>query len=163
MNRRQFLAGSSFQLLNWKFAGLARAALLLGATAPHEWQLRVPLADGTYAWPRSPLTFPLPSTDLINRQTHTLLCAETGAALSFQRTNASFDHSQPDSILLFSDLPAHTTRTFRLVPRTRRPLPRPANDLVRIYNEPGSVVIDCTLCMCAFPPHKRSTALSPVP
>ncbi len=53
-------------------------------------------------------------------------------------------------------------RTFRLVPRTPALSAQPANNLVRIHDESGSIVIDRALYVCTFPPNNRSTALSPV-
>jgi len=79
--------------------------------------LRAPMGNPFYAWPRTLLSYPLESNQVVSPASHTLRCVETGSTVPFQisRRNAAPGRESQRSLLFLSDLPAGETRTYRLV------------------------------------------------
>ena len=122
ISRRQFasLATSSLVALKARsmFGGWG------ASTSPFHWHegqefiLEIPLGNPYYVWPRTLLSYSIVSDQKIDIASNSLLCIETGKLLPFQIAKAD-KQSGNAQLLFFSDLPAGSKRTYRIVRRTR--------------------------------------------
>ncbi len=123
-----------------------------------EFALDAPIANIHFHWPRTLLAYPVEARVQAEPGAYRLLSVESHTSIPFQISRSN-SHNE---LLFLSDLPANSSRRFRLV-RESGTAPAKPEEALRISREAGRITIDLGPMQVRIPDTQRIRGQAPGP